>query len=371
MKHHILVTLFLLFATGWPQETQDENDTIDPKSLNKAFIHAVNYMRAGQQDNGNWITWETLVPFFQDAKQQFDVWNAAVMIDILEPVKTKTGIEELLQRTRAYLHNQIESTGIVRWLGAESNFWPDWDDTALAWRLAPLEDEKLLQSVMAMLEQHRLEEGLYLTWYNTKPPSKLPTPPTAVLNVDIGVQMHVYLFLAIYAPEKASALCTKMQQFVSDERFWTYGEFAPAVYPWRVIDLSLQGCDLRMPDTFYASHSKGQHTYLVLSQLLRDLVLGSNPPVLREDVLSSLGHVMHNDFALIEEIPLLMFHTEFHQLPVPAKYFWSRNIAYALWLRLYVESSRRFENWPLPKLPFRSETLEAGIKPPKSSLGIQ
>jgi hypothetical protein len=81
---------------------------------------------------------------------------------------------------------------------------------------------------------------------------------------------------------------------------------------------------------------------------MQDLILGENHSDLRSEIFQVLMQLAEDNFSLVEQTPLLMYHNNQFAAPIII-YYWSKELAYALWLRLYVEASRKFENWSIPQ----------------------
>lgn len=349
MKHHVLVTLFLLFVTGWPQETHGEKNAIDPESLNKAFIHAVNAIRAGQSEEGYWDTYSTGTINFTDPQKRVNVWMPAIIIDVLDPVVSETNLQITLQRARRYLVEQIEPTGLVSYNRAKQ-MPPDTDDTSLVWRIVSYKDPELLKEVLSKFEKNRTREGLYRTWIESGGVSHPPGVGTDPNPVDMSINIHIYMFFSKYAPALARELGKAMQKKISDKHYWLYFELAPFIFVLREIDLAQTNCPLTMPEALMHSENPEQELYLDLTRLIRDCTLQKTPEHSREDILKMLRRVAENDFSKARKTPILLYHNDLTSINSRI-FYWSEDLIYALWLRLYVEASRNFENWSLPQLP--------------------
>src|SRR5260221_333461 len=213
-----------------------------------------------QQGPGYWLTAFTDEPRFEKPRQELNTFTNAVMIDIAEPVAKEAGIAVLLGRTRAFLANQIEADGLVRYHGrpdAPTNreVWscvitPDADDTALVWRIAPCANRELLSKALATLGQFRAANGLYKTWlppqdrYQCIDPGRDPNP------TDIGIQMHMLMLLAQVDRPAALALCAALSKELFDDNFWVYyTRMAPLIPMLRLTDLHKAGCPLQLPQS--------------------------------------------------------------------------------------------------------------------------
>jgi hypothetical protein len=59
-----------------------------------------------------------------------------------------------------------------------------------------------------------------------------------------------------------------------------------------------------------------------------------------------LHQLAANEFSLIKSTPPLLYHNDF--TAHVKRFYWSEDVGYALWLRLYFESERA---WPKPREP--------------------
>ena len=67
----------------------------------------------------------------------------------------------------------------------------------------------------------------------------------------------------------------------------------------------------------------------------------------RSAIRSLLAQLGDEDFARIRRAPPLLYHNDLHA--TVRRYYWSEDVGYALWLRLYVETARRWSgSVPLP-----------------------
>ena len=55
--------------------------------------------------------------------------------------------------------------------------------------------------------------------------------------------------------------------------------------------------------------------------------------------LSVLKTLANDDFSLVHRAPPLLYHNDFTART--ARFYWSEDFGYALWLRLYLENARR------------------------------
>ncbi|MFN3477169.1 MAG: hypothetical protein ACK4Z6_06405 [Candidatus Methylomirabilales bacterium] len=357
-----LITLALcLLATAllgawWAQGRRLRAQVGDPEGLARAFLQAVEAIRHHQAGDGYWQTLYTPGPVFERPAPEVNVFVPALMVDLLDPVAQETGLTETLERAREYLRHQIEETGLVRYHGRPDQPYlpqfgcvitPDADDTALVWRVAPTDDHTLLHSALRALRQYRTDEGLYRTWLASRDAYRCIDPGHDPNPADVGIQMHLYLFFARYDLRSARRLCDALRQRISDDRIWVYYKLAPLVPLLREGNLSSAGCPLRMPESRFRQVAPGQEGYLTLSQLFRDLLLNQDPAPSLETVLQALKPLAEGAFMGLERTPPLLFHNDFSASN--PRFYWSVDVGYALWLRVYIEVARRWPgSLPLP-----------------------
>lgn len=277
-------------------------------------------------------------------RHQVDVWHPAILLAILDPAAEAAGLGAWAARERAYLRDQIETNGLVRYHGRKSTIVPDVDDTALVWLTAAPDDPALARQVIAAMQAFRTPEGFYRTWMNE---GGIPGHPNEGLDpnpADFGINIHLYLFFSRYAPEAARELCEVLRAHVQDRRFYPYGRLAIPFYYLREIAVRASGCDLPTAESVFDTSTPGQAVYTEASRLIRDLALGPRPP--RADVLRVLETLSQDNFRHAREAPALIYHAD---LTAPqARYYWSTEVAAALWMRLYAEASHHYRRWPAP-----------------------
>ena len=347
----VLTVVVGLAATGvwsWRSLAGRARSHARAEELALASQHAVRAIRLHQTPEGYWLTPHTTRPVFEQPVLEVNTFVPAIMADLLQPIAPETALGDVLARAHGYLSRQIEETGLVRYHGRADQphipglgcaITPDSDDTALVWRLAPLEDTPRLQSALRALAQYRTREGLYRTWlaspegYQCLDPGRDPNP------VDIGINMHLYLFFAKYEPESARQLCDALRRAMPDDRAWVYYEVAPLVPIFREADLSRAGCDVRVPAIRLQRVPVGQDAYIALSRLSRALRQNDAPPPVLDMAVESLRRLANTNFLELTRNPPLLYHNDFSA--TTPRFYWSVDAGYALSLRLYVETVRR------------------------------
>ena len=313
-----------------------------------AIGDAVRALRSAQAPEGYWPTPVTVGPRFEHPTNEVNVFTPAVLVDLLGPVAGELGLDSTLRDARAYLRRQIEPTGLVRYHGDPGpvpaaqrgcELPADVDDTSLVWRIAPRPDPDLLAAARREIHRYR-RDGLYLTWmddgyqcFHARYAGTDPNPP------DVLVQMHVYLFLAALDSRAAADLCRALQSRVGDPRLWVWYAVAPVLPVAREADMARAGCPVRVPEERLRQGPPGQGRYLALARLLSDLRAGPTPPW--QAVVDALRREVDVGLRAFATTPPLLYHNDLSA--TPPHYHWSPEVGHALWLRLYVEASRR---WP-------------------------
>jgi hypothetical protein len=270
-----------------------------------------------------------------------------MMIDVAGPVAKAAGMAGLLARTRDFLASQIETGGLVRYHGRPDGptigslgcvITPDADDTALVWRVAPGERTDLLPTALATLGRFRAADGLYRTWlapqdrYQCIDPGKDPNP------ADIAIQIHVLMLLAQADPPAARALCEALQRRSADKDLWVYYENAPLIPLLRLTDLQQAGCPLQLPPTRLQTTVPGQEIWIEAIHLLQRIGSADDSAAGRSETAALLHKLADSDFALLARVPPLLYHNDL--TASVGRYYWSEELGYALWLRLYFEDER-------------------------------
>ncbi|HEY2093050.1 MAG TPA: hypothetical protein VGJ81_14280 [Thermoanaerobaculia bacterium] len=335
-EHH-LTAMVSPFANGDGQYLAEKTLTVRSApegTLEDELRKAATRLREHQQPEGFWLTAYTSEPRFADPHPEMNTFLTSLLVDLLDPVAAGSALEENVKLARRHLTNQIEATGLVRYHGLPTAPWmgrlgclitPDTDDTALVWRIAPAPNRRLLDAALATIDRYRTPDGLYRSWlaprdeYQCLDPGRDPNP------TDVAIQMHLLLLLAKERPAAARSLCDALHRFVGDDRIWVYYRDTPLVPMLRLTDLRNAGCELALP----ASRTRGVAGQEIWLSVARMLGSPSNPTQER-DVLRELAH---DDFKIVRTSPPLLYHNDL-TATVP-RYYWSEDVGYALWLRLY------------------------------------
>jgi hypothetical protein len=328
----------------------------EERDLVGAVTYAAETIRRHQTSEGYWTTAVTPGPAFQGPRTEVNVFTPAMIVDLLAPVAPEIHLADVLDRARGYLRRQIESTGLVRYHGdpgpiAASHrgceIPPDADDTSLVWRIAPGPGRDPLLAARREIDRYRDSEGLYRTWladddayrcFYVRYAGREWNPP------DVVVDMHVYLFLAGQDAVAASHLCDTLRRRMDDDRIWVWYSVAPLLPLLREVDLARKGCSLQVPQRRIDRAVPGQEPYLTQSRLLKRLLLDDKGDHAArssaESYLQALRSASAGGFAEMAKAPPLLYHNDLSA--VPPHYHWSDDFGYALWLRLYAETARRF-----------------------------
>jgi hypothetical protein len=302
-----------------------------------------------QQAPGYWLTDFTGEARFEKPSREMNTFTNAILVDLLDPLAKDGGVDGLLRRTRAFLANQIEADGLVRYHGRPDApaiigklgcvITPDADDTALVWRIAPDANRELRSKALAKLGEFLAGNGLYKTWlaprdrYRCIDPGRDPNP------TDLAIQMHVLLWLAQVDRPAARALCDALSRESSNDDVWVYyGRMAPLIPLLRLPDLHKAGCPLRLPEARLETAVPEQKVWLEVARLQGRMERGEAAPAEHSRAADLLHQLSSGGFARVRSTPPLLYHNDFSASV--RRFYWSEDVGYALWLRLYHESER-------------------------------
>ncbi|MEP7010274.1 MAG: hypothetical protein ABJC13_08150 [Acidobacteriota bacterium] len=303
-------------------------------------------VREHQQEPGYWLTSYTKAARFEDPHPEMNTFLTSLLVELLDPLATSGGLGESLERARRHLTRQIEAGGLVRYHGLPDApgigtlgcpITPDSDDTALVWRLAPDSDRRRLSAALATLAQYRTPEGLYRTWlapreaYQCLDPGKDPNP------ADIAIQMHLLLLLSKAQPPAGRALCKALRTVIDQDRIWVYYSKAPLIPILRLTDLERAGCKIELPESRMRTSVPDQEIWVSTVRSLGRGGRTGGPSAEAARIESILRQVSKDDFALLRKAPPLLYHNDL--TATVSRYYWSEDVGYALWLRLYDQYS--------------------------------
>ena len=308
---------------------------------------ATERLAAHQQAPGYWLTAFTGSTAFAQPRPEMNTYLNAVMLDVAGPAAASLPLAGMLDRARAFLASQVEDDGLVRYHGRPDSptigvlgcaITPDADDTALVWRVAPPEDSGRQVAALETVQRYRRPDGLYQTWlaarddYRCLDHGRDPNP------ADIAIQMHVYLWLAQADPPAAQALCEALRHRAGDDDLWVYYALAPPMVILRLADLRHAGCDLALPAARRQPAVPAQAPWLRVAEQLRLIAVGETGPDTPAGTAALLREIAAGDFALMQQAPPLLYHND--MTATVRRFYWSEDLGYALWLRLYHEWQR-------------------------------
>jgi hypothetical protein len=312
------------------------------ENLDDHFRTASSRIREHQQPEGSWLTAHTSGTRFQDLHPEMNTFLTALMIDLLDPVTTTSGLAGNLRRARQHLTSQIESSGLVRYHGLPDGpgigtlgcaITPDVDDTALVWRIAPGQDRALLSAALGTIDRYRTPEGLYRTWLAPRDAYQCIDPGSDPNPADLTIQMHLLLLLSEARPEAGRALCEALRPVVDDDRVWVYYRKAPLVAMLRREDVRRAGCELALPEARMRTDVAGQEVWISAARLLGRAKASERSRSDAASIRALLIQLARDDFALLRTNPPLLYHNDL--TASVSRYYWSVDVGYALWLRLY------------------------------------
>lgn len=356
---HIVAVLVKASAGGDARLLLERRFTIAAEDRNqvlaKAMRLAAGAIRARQQQPGYWLTTFTGDTSYTAPRPEMNTYTNAAMVDIAGPVAAKAGLSAEIDRAKAFLTSQIEPGGLVRYHGLPDAptigtlgcaITPDSDDTALVWRIAPATDRTLLATARSTLDRFRTADGLYRTWlaapdeYQCLDPGRDPNP------ADFGIQMHIFMLLAKLDPAAAHRLCMALDQKLDDDGVWVYYRNAPPIILLRLAELDKAGCHLRPLAARLQTHVDGQQPWLDLIVSLEALESGGPSKVSLDVVADQLRAIAADDFSRIAKNPPLIYHNDLSA--TVRRYYWSEELGFALWLRLYFAYERALSMQPCP-----------------------
>ncbi|MEO8216088.1 MAG: hypothetical protein ABI718_03295 [Acidobacteriota bacterium] len=339
LGERILTVRSALAARNGAAKSSDERT---PRSMEAMADVAATRIREHQQAAGYWLTSYTSGTRFDWPHPEMNTFLTALMIDVLDPLPPQAGVETSLQRARRHLTSQIEPGGLVRYHGLPDGpgigklgcvITPDTDNTALVWRIAPGGDRRQLTAALSTITRYRRADGLYRTWlarpedYECLDPGNDPNP------ADVAIQMHLLMLLSEVRPAAGRALCEALRPVVDDDRIWVYYRKAPLVPILRLNDLHRDGCDLELPGRRTRTEVPGQNIWLDVAGWLDDSVKTEGSPPDAERIRAVLQKIGSDEFALVRTNPPLLYHNDL--TATVSRYYWSEDVGYALWLRLY------------------------------------
>jgi hypothetical protein len=197
---------------------------------------------------------------------------------------------------------------------------------------------ELLPSALATLGRFRTADGLYRTWlappdrYACIDPGKDPNP------ADIAIQIHVLMLLAQADPPGARALCEALQKRSDDADIWVYYKMAPPIVILRLADLRKTGCQLQLPQARLQTVVPEQELWVEAAQLLKQMDGAEDSDAAYARAAELLRKLAGEAFSLVARNPPLLYHNDL--TASVHRFYWSEELGYALWLRLYFDNER-------------------------------
>jgi len=308
-----------------------------PADLADNFRTTAVRIREHQQADGYWLTAYTSGTRFHEPRPEMNTFLTALLVDVLNPLAASSGLEDSLTRARRHLTKQIESGGLVRYHGLPDGpgigrlgcvITPDTDNTALVWRLAPAPDRGRLTAALSTIDRYRTRDGLYRTWLAPREAYQCLDPGSDPNPADIAIQMHLLLLLSQSRPPAARALCEALRPAVGEDRVWVYYRKTPLIPILRLPDLRRAGCTLELPESRMRTDVPDQQIWVAIVRLL-----GNKMTPDATLIRAMLRELARDDFAHIRTHPPLLYHNDL--TATVARYYWSEDVGYALWLRLY------------------------------------
>lgn len=314
----------------------------EPRPRNPALDQAVALIREHQHPVGFWYTLHTPGLAYEHQTEEVNSYLTAIMVDLLKPIAADVGLESVVEKAKAFVHGQIEDDGLVRYLGRPGRrdappppcrITPDSDDTALAWRIAPLDDESLLSAVLGTLTGYRTQQGLYKTWLAAPSDYQCLNLGDDPNPVDVGIQMNLLLFFAKYAPQQAGELCSVLKETINQDPIWVYYDLAPLLPMLREPDLEEVQCPVRVPRRRLEEVPSGQAIWMDVGRSLRDSQSEAASKPSKASIEELLHRLSRNSFEMVKASPPLLYHND--RRASVQRYYWSPDVGYVIWLRLF------------------------------------
>jgi hypothetical protein len=304
---------------------------------------AARLLRDRQAEKGFWLTSYTNRLNYEAPQQEMNTFLTSMLVDLLSPAARQSGLDDVVERARRHLAAQIESNGLVRYHGLPDGptigtlgcvITPDADDTALVWRIAgPGAGDPRLKRMLKELSRYRDAKGLYRTWLAPQNQYQCIDPGTDPDPADIAIQMNVYLMLRELDPPAARKLCNALQHSFGDSDVWVYYKEAPLVPYLRSAQLRQLGCVVPLPRERLALPAAGQEIWSEAVRLLAETMMSPQDAHVRQAIDNLLVRVGSDNFAQLRLSPPLLYHNDLSA--TVARFYWSEDFGYALWLRLY------------------------------------
>lgn len=325
--------------------------------LGAMAARAATLLREHQTAYGAWLTAYTKGMRYEAPQREMNTFLTSMLVDLLAPLEHQQGLDAAVARARAHLAAQIESDGLVRYHGLPDGptigklgcvITPDADDTALVWRIAGRADDPRRQRMLDTLARYRDARGFYRTWLAPQKDYQCLDPGADPDPTDVTIQMHVYLMLREFDPSAAQKLCGALQRSFRDRDVWVYYAKAPLLPYLRAAELSQLGCTLALPTERLALPAQQQEIWSEAARQLVDAAVSPPNAAAQQAASRVLTQLAADDFELVRRSPPLLYHNDLSA--TVRRFYWSEDVGYALWLRLYEAAGIKTES-PRPSTP--------------------
>jgi len=102
------------------------------------------------------------------------------------------------------------------------------------------------------------------------------------------------------------------------------------------MDVRKAGCPLRVPVARLQAAVPGQEVWVEAARLLQRMDSGDDSDAAGARTTELLRKLAADEFSLIERSPPLLYHNDL--TASVRRFYWSEDLGYALWLRLYFET---------------------------------
>lgn len=329
-----------------PAAVAAETPPLSAEALDALAARAAALLREHQTDYGAWLTAHTRSLRYEAPQPELNTFLTATLIDLLSPLAQRPDLAGALDRARQHLAAQIERNGLVRYHGLPDGptigtlgcaITPDADDTALAWRIAgPGAADARRQPMLDELARYRDVRGLYRTWLAPRKQYRCLDPGSDPNPTDIAIQLHVYLMLRELDPPAGQALCSSLQRAFRDEDIWVYYAKSALLPYLRVAELQQRGCALPLPAERLALPAAEQAIWSEAAYWLVEATATPGTAETQQAIRRVLAQLGDDDFAQLRRTPPLLYHNDLSA--TVRRFYWSEDVGYALWLRLYEAS---------------------------------
>ncbi len=295
---------------------------------------AFEQIRINQPSVGTWQTYYNFDTVPENFHKEINVFHGLLMADLLVPIK-HSNTNELVKGVLDYTAQQVNpKTGLLKYYQLDG-LPEDTDDTSLYWSLLNSDDTVEIHSLVDTFSHYKDANGLYLTWLSPEGLSPAKRGGKIANPADLLINIHIYFFLQKYDSLQSVMLCKSIKEALkgSNPDLMVYYITAPWLYYIREAEILSRGCDLSdlpKPEFVYV---QSQSTYYEMAMLIRDINMNKFDKYALEKANELLLRTAYGDFAFLKSMPLLLYNNDL-TFRNPAR-FWSYDLSYVLWLRLY------------------------------------